>query len=191
MNKTICIFCLVLAFSIRIGLCQETMNPARFQQIVKRSGDTAPLVPELASVPFWTNAVVSNVMIYTSGKVFQEEMTQTAHTVDGKYLVFTAGSKFYHQIMNAVLAFDKKESTLKLYGLYGDGHGGDVVTEGEVVYDYTRKTYTITSSYGEGYKETTNGSYTEKADYSKTLVYKDGSLFLTREVWTRPAETIK
>ena len=162
------------------------MTPARFREIVGTPGDAVPLAPQLAAVPFWTNATVSNVMTYASGKVFQEEMAQTARTVGGKYVVFTVQSKFYNQQMNSVLAYDEKASVLKVYGLYGDGHGGDIVTEGTAVYNYAKKTYTITSSYGDGFKETTTGSYTDTEDSAKTMVFKDGVLFMTREVKTHP-----
>jgi hypothetical protein len=164
----------------------ETMTPARFREIVGTPGDAVPLVPQLAAVPFWTNAVVSNVMTYASGKVFREEMTQTARTVGGKYVVFTVQSKFYNQPMNSILAYDAKASTLKVYGLYGNGPGGDIVTEGTAVYEFAKKTYTIISSYGDGFKETTTGSYTDTEDSAKTVVYKEGVLFMTREVKTRP-----
>jgi hypothetical protein len=165
---------------------QETMTLARFREIVGTPGDAVPLMPQLAAVPFWTNAVVSNVMTYASGKVFREELTQTARTVGGKFVVFTVQSKFYNQPMNSILAYDEKASALKVYGLYGDNHAGDIVTEGTAAYDYTKKTYTSISSYGDGFKETTTGSYTDTEDSAKTVVYKDGVLFMTREVKTRP-----
>jgi hypothetical protein len=168
------------------SLSQETMTPARFLEIVGTPGDAVPLAPQLAAVPFWTNAVASNVMTYASGKVIREELTQTARTVGGKYVVFTVQSKFYNQPMNSILTYNAKASPLKVYGLYGDGHGGDIVTEGTAVYEFARKTYTITSSYGDGFKETTTGSYTDTEDSAKTVVYKDGVLFMTREVKTRP-----
>jgi hypothetical protein len=162
----------------------ETMTPARFQEIVSTPCDTVPLASELASVPFWTNAVVSNVMTYASGKVVREEMTQTACTVAGKYIVFSVQSRFYNRTMHAIATYDVKAAALKLYGFYSDEHGRDVVTEATIVYDYTKKTYTITSSYG-AFRETTTGSYTGTEDTAKTVVYKDGELFMTREVKTR------
>jgi hypothetical protein len=162
------------------------MTPAQFRGIVGAQGDEVPLAPRLASVPFWTHAIISNVMTYASGKVFREELTLSARTVGGKYVVFTVQSKFYHQPMNSILAYDEKVSALKVYGLYGNGHGDDIVTEGTAVYDYAKKTYTITSSYGEGFKETTTGSYTDTEDFAKTVVSKEGILFMTREVKTRP-----
>jgi len=168
------------------SLSQEPMTPARFREIVSTPGDAVPLAPQLAAVPFWTDAVVSNVMTYASGKVFREAMTQTARTVGGKYVVFTVQSKFYNQPMNSILAYDAKASALKVYGLYGDNHAGDIMTEGTAVYEFAKKTYTITSSYGDGFKEATTGSYTDTEDSAKTVVYKDGVLFMTREVKTRP-----
>jgi hypothetical protein len=172
------------------SLDEETMTPARFREIVGQPGDAVPLVPKLAAVPFWTNATISNVMTYASGKVLQEKLTQTARTVDGKYEVFTVQSKFYNHPMNAILTYDEKASALKVFGLFGDGYGGDVVTCGTAVYDYAKKTYTITSSYGDGFKETTTGSYTDKEDFAKTVVNKNGFLFMTREARTIPVTSV-
>ena len=172
------------------SLNQETMTPARFREIVGKPGDAVPLVPQLAAVPFWTNATISNVITYASGKVFREELTQTARTVGGKYEVFTMQSKFYNHPMNAILTYDEKSSALKVFGLFDDGYGGDIVTCGTAVYDYAKRTYTIASSYGDGFKETTTGSYTDKEDFAKTVVYKDGVLFMTREARTSPMASV-
>jgi hypothetical protein len=188
MKKLFYITCLSVMFSTSLASGQDALTPAQFREIVSAPGDAVPLVPRLAKVPFWTNVVASVVMTYPSGKVVKEEMTETAYTVRGKYVVFTAQSKFYHQPMNAILTFDAKTSALKVYGLFGDGHGGDIVTEGTEVYDYANKTYTITSSYWDGFKETTKGSYTDTEDIAKTLVYKNGTIFMTREVKTWPVK---
>jgi hypothetical protein len=180
------IVCLAFQLSVQGQTNQEAMTPELFRKIVATPGDSVPLAPQLAAAPFWTNAVVSNEMTYASGKIFTEEMTQTARTVRSKYVVFTVQSKYYNQPMSAILAYDEKASTLKVYGLYGNSHGGDIVTEGAIVYDYAKKTYTSTSSYGDGFKEITTGSYTDTEDVAKTVVYKDGVSSMTREVVTRP-----
>ena len=169
------------------GFGQEPMTPGRFRDIVNSPADAVPLVPQLAAVPFWTNAIVSNVMTYASGKVYREETPLTAHTVGGKYIVFTVQSKFYHQPMTSLLAFDEKASMLKSYGLYGDSHDANIVTEGTVVYNYAKQTYTISSSYGDGFKETTVGSYTDAEDTARTEVYRNGLFFMSHDVVTRPA----
>jgi hypothetical protein len=169
---------------------QEPMTPARFLEIASTPGDAVPLIAPLAAVPFWTNGVVTNVMTYASGKVFEEVMNGTAHTIGGKYVVFTAFSQFYKQPMQAILGYDAKASVLKTYGLYGNGHGSNIVTEATVVYDFGKKTYTITSSYGD-FKETTTGSYTDTEDVAKTVVFKNGTRFMTREVVTRPVPPAK
>ena len=88
--------------------------------------------------------------------------------------------------MNAILTFDEKAQFLKVYGLFSDGQGGDIVTCGTAVYDYAKKTYTISSSYGDGFSETTTGSYTDREDVARTVVYKNGFLFMTRVARTRP-----
>lgn len=166
-------------------LSQEAMTPARFREIASAPGDAVPLIAPLAAIPFWTNAVATNVMTYASGKVFTEVATATAHTVRGRYVVFKFYSHYYQRTMNAILGYDVKASAPKTYGLYGDGQGGDVVTEGLVTYDLKHKTYTITSAYGD-FKETTTGSYTDTEDVARTVVNKNGALFMTRTVVTRP-----
>ncbi|MEI7809755.1 MAG: hypothetical protein WCJ07_14855 [Verrucomicrobiota bacterium] len=186
MKKSLHIIGLALLFATSLGFGQEAMTPGRFRDIVNSPADAVPLVSQLAAVPLWTNAVVSNVMTYASGKVFSEEMTQTARTVGGRYVVFTVQSKFYNQPMNALLVFDEKTAALKTYGLYRDSHGDDMMTEGTVVYNYAKKTYTITSSFGAGFNETTTGSYTDTEDHANSKVYQSGALFMSREVVTRP-----
>ena len=168
-------------------LNQGPMTPERFREIAALPGDLAPLGPQLSSVPFWTNAVVSVVMKYASGRTSTEKVTQTAHTVSGKYIVYSINSEFYHRTINSIMAFDQKASALKVYGLYDDGHGGDALTEAVVTYDFEIKAYSATSTYGDGFKEVTTGSYTSFSDFSRTVVFKNGAMFMVREVTAMPA----
>ena len=161
------------------------MTPACFQEIVNLPADAVPLSEPLASMPRWPNFVSSNVMTYATGQVVQEEMKGTTRTVGGKYIVSAVQSRFYEQPMHSVVAYDAKAAAIKAYGLYGDGRGGHRVTEGLVAFDFAKKTYTVTSAY-DGFKKATAGRYTDTEDRSKTIVYRDGALFLTREVTTRP-----
>jgi hypothetical protein len=167
-------------------MSQNNMTPVRFKEIVALPGDAKPLLPKLAAVPVWTNAVVSVVLKYESGETFTEDVPQTAKTVGGKYIVFTAESKFYHQTMYSILTYDEKSSALKVYGLYGD-----MVTEGTVVYDYDKKTYTESSSYGDGFKEVTTGIILPAEHSDRTLVYRNGILFMTRETKCHPVDPPK
>jgi len=169
-----------------ITLSREVMTPALFKQIVQLPGDSTPLIAQLARIPVWTNATVSNVMTYASGKVFTEEMTQRTRTIRGKYIVATVHSKYYNQSMSSVLTFDEKASVLKVYSLFADGHGGDMLTEGKMSFDFSKKTYAVTSSYGDGFKETTTGVYADTEDTARTEVYQNGGLFMRREIVTRP-----
>ncbi|MGB7749173.1 MAG: hypothetical protein WBN75_18020 [Verrucomicrobiia bacterium] len=179
---------LVLLFSIAVGTSQEQLTPDKFREIVATPGDKVPLLPKLAAgSPLWTNATVNVVLKYQTGKVFKEDIKQTAKTIGGKYIVFTGQSQFYHQPMSSILTYDEKASALKVYGLYGDGHGSDVVTVSLIVYDYEKKIYAASSTYADGFKEITVGSYSETESSDRTLVYKDGVLFMTRETKTRPA----
>jgi len=174
---------LVSTVSLVAAQAPETMTPAQFQKIVSTPGDTVPLVPELASAPFWTNAVATNVMTYASGRVVRETLRITARTVGGKYIVYSFQSEFYHRMVHSMETYDGKTAALKSYGLYSDEHGRDVLTEGTIAYNFPHRTYTMTGSYGE-FRETTTGSYTDSEDTAKTLIYQNGELFMTREVKT-------
>lgn len=143
-----------------------------------------PLSEPLSSLPLWSKVVASNVVTYATGQVIAEEMQGSVHTVEGKYIVYSVDSQFYHQTLRSIAAYDAKASAIKVYCLYGDGQGGNRVTEGTLISDFAKKTYTITSRYDD-YQESTTGSYTDTEDVSKTLVYKSGGLFLTRELITR------
>lgn len=130
-------------------------------------------------------------MTYASGKVFTETMSQRTRTIEGKYVVCTVHSKFYNQPMNSILTYDAKASALKIYSLFGDGHGGNMLTEAVATFDFSKRTYTCTSAYGDGFKETTTGFYTDTEDTAKSVVRKNGALFMTRQVVTRPVTTLK
>ncbi len=172
--------------SLGTGLGQGITTPDQFNEIAAKPGDTLPLASELARVPFLTNATVPAELRYQTGRVFSEDAPGSARTVEGKYIIFTMPSQFYHRPMNTILTFDQQASALKVYSLYGDTHGGDMVIEATVVYDYARKIYATSSSYG-GFKEVTVGSYADSGSSDHTLVFKDGVLFLTREVHSMPA----
>lgn len=164
----------------------EPMTPGRFREIVAMPGDATPLVPPLAAIPFWPHSVVSNVMTYATGQVFSEVLTQSARPVSGRYVVFTVQSQFYDQPMTSLLTYDEAGAVLKEYGLFGDGHGSDLVTEGTVIYDYTRHSYTASAAYGDGFTETTQGAYFGDECLDQTRVYQHGVLFMTRKTWTHP-----
>jgi len=165
---------------------QEPMTPARFKEIASAPGDATPLVPKLAVLPRWTNATVSVVMKFASGKTVTEEVPQTTRTIGGRYLVFTGQSTFYHQTMHGILTYDEPASAYKIYGLYGDGHGGDLVIGGTIIYDPAKKIYAATSIYGDGFTEIGVGSYSATESSDRTLVYTNGVLFMTRETKSHP-----
>ena len=175
----------VLLTSMITVFAQDAMTPERFRSVVAAPGDNTPLISQLASVPFWTNAVVSNTMTYTSGKVLTEQMTLSAHTVGGKYVVFTMDSQVYHGPVNTILTLDEKSSSLKVYGLFPDEEGKDVLTESTVTYNFKKKTFSMNSTYLD-FKESVSGSYSDTQSTVKATAYKDGVLVMTRETITRP-----
>jgi len=157
------------------------MTPEHFKRLVAAPGDTNALRPELASLPFWRESRCSVTMRYQDGKVFREECVQTAKTVAGRYIVFSMESQYYKQTMNAIAGYDDKALAVRLWGLYGD-----TMTEATMVFDQEKKTSASTSSYVGGFMEISVGSYSDTEMSEHTLVYKDGVLFMTRDVKTRP-----
>lgn len=177
---------LVLVGLLSAARGQEVMTAARFREIAATPGDKVPLLPKLAAIPLWTNAEATVVMNYATGKVVQEELSPQARTVGGKYVVYSFESKFYHKPVNCILTYDETASALKNFGLYADGQADDVVVEGTWVYDYDRKVYAGTSTYGNGFQEITVGSYSATESSDKVMVYRNGVLFMTRYVKTHP-----
>lgn len=180
------LFCLMGFLLVSCDAPQSgNMTPARFHQIVNTPGDGKPVVGPMAASPFWTNATVHIVMTYASGTNFEEEMPVTGRLVGGKYFVGAMESKYYHQTMYSIVECDPEFPRVKIYSLFGDGHGGESVVDATAVYDLSARTYTTTSSYGD-FKETGSGHFTDTEDVSKTLIYKNGALFMTREIEARP-----
>src|SRR5215469_16532361 len=168
-----------------IAFSQEAMTLERFRQLAAAPGDTNALRPELGSLPFWKASKCSVTMKYQDGKTFKEECSQTARTIDGKYIVFSTESKFYKQTINSVAEYDDKASVIRLWGLYG----GALAKE-TLVFDPEKKINAATSTYGD-FMEISVGSSTPNGISDHALVYKDGILFMTRDVKTVPQESDK
>jgi hypothetical protein len=75
----------------------------------------------------------------------------------------------------------EKVSAFKNLAVYGN-----TIVGGTVVLDSEKKTYKTSSAYGDGFTEVGNGSYSDKESSERTLVYKNGALFMTREVKSKP-----
>jgi len=154
-----------------------------FTKIASSHGDDTPLLPQLAKAgPHWTNATVTVALKYQDGREFNEQITSIAKSVEGKYVVTAGESQFYHQKMTVISTFDEKASAYRTWTLIGN-----VVAEQTAVYDFDKKIYATSSSYGDGFAEVGVGSYSDATESSKTLVYKDGILFMTREVSVNPS----
>lgn len=139
-------------------------------------------MPELAKAsPHWTNAAVTIAMKYSNGKVFNEQVAATSRSIKGRYIVTTGESQFYHQKMTSISTFDEKASVYLTWSLFGS-----VVTEQTTAYDFDKKIYATSASYGDGFTEIDVGSYSDVADTSKVFVYKNRDLFMTREVTVTP-----
>ncbi len=163
---------------------RERLSVDDFTKIASSRGDDTPLLPQLAKAgPHRTNATVTVAMKYQDGRDFNEQIMTTSKSVKGKYIVTTGESQYYHQKMTVISTFDEKASAYRNWALIGN-----VVTEQTTVYDFDKKIYATSSSYGDGFVEVGVGSYSDAAESSKTLVYKDGILFMTREVKVIPSE---
>jgi hypothetical protein len=181
MKRILSISFLVLLLSSIVALSQEKMSAEKFKQIASTPGDNTPLTGKLATFQFWTNSEANVFLKYEDGRTFKENVTQAAKTINGKYIVFTTQSQFYKQPMNSMVTYDEKISAFKICAIYGD-----TVTEGTIVLDSEKKTYKTSSAYGDGFTEVGAGSYSDKENSERTLVYKNGALFMTREVKSKP-----
>ena len=176
--KTLLCICLI---SLVTGIVwsQEQMTPERFKKLVATPGDTNALRPELASLPFWRAARCSVTLKFQDGRVFKEEMAQTAKTIGGNYVVFSMDSQYYKQTMYSILAYDDKALAIKQWGLFGDG-----VTEETMIFDLDKRISASTSTYAGGFMEIAVGSFSKNEMSGRALAYKNGVLYLTREVKT-------
>jgi hypothetical protein len=181
--KTLLCLCLVF-LTTEIAWTQEPMTLEQFSKFVDAPGDTNALRPELASLPFWRNGTCSVTLKYQDGRIFKEECVQTAKTVGGKYIVFSTDSQYYKQRMYSIAGYDEKASAIRLWA-----HFGDTLTEATMIFDSDRKISASTASYAGGFMEISVGSHSEKEMSDHTLVFKDGVLFMTRDVLTRPIAT--
>jgi hypothetical protein len=181
-----CISACFLLLSLLSGVAwsEESLTPAQFKKIVATPGDTKPLRPELAALPFWRNAICSVTLKYEEGRLVKEDCLQTAKTVAGKYIVFTTDSQLYKQPMHCIVGYDQRASAIKQWGLYKD-----TVTEATMVFDPEKKVTASTSAYGGGFMELSITSASDNEMSGHARVYKNGVLFLTREVKTRPIKT--
>ena len=172
----------LLLFSVVVGFGQETMTIERFRDLVATPAANVRLVPKLADAgPVGTNATVNISLKYETGKVFTEEIAGTSKIISSNCVVFTVQSKYYKQPMSSLVMYDEKAQAIKNYGLYGE-----TVTEATAMYDYTKKIYATTSTYGDGFMEIGAGSYSDKESSDKTLVYQHGILVMTRETKSKP-----
>ena len=176
--KMLCI-CLIVLVSDSVW-SQEAMTPKRFRELAESPADTETLCPELASIPFWKDATCSITMKYQDGKVFKEDCVQTARTVSGKYIVISMESKFYKATMHTIVGYDQKAQAIRQWGLFGD-----TLTEATLVVDSEKKVMASASTYGDGFMEISAGCWSDSEESDHALVYKDGVLFMTRDVTTK------
>jgi hypothetical protein len=160
------------------------MTVKRFRKIVDAPADSVPLSAPLSLTPVWPHVVISNVMTYASGQVLQEEMKGGSHTVEGKYVVSAMNSQLYNQKFYYVTMYDAEEAVIKNYALTDNGKGRPMISESRVYPDFTNKTYIAKAVYGD-FIESTTGSYTDTNEICKSLIYKNGVLFLTRDLTIR------
>jgi hypothetical protein len=160
---------------------EESLSLAQFKKIVAAPGDTKPLRSELAALPFWRIAICSVTLKYEEGRLVKEDCPQTAKTVRGKYIVITTDSQLHKQPMHCIVGYDQRASAIKQWGLYKD-----TITEATMIFDPEKKITASTSTYGGGYMELSVTSASDNEMSGRGLVYKNGVLFLTRDVKTRP-----
>jgi hypothetical protein len=180
--KTSTCICLALLVS-HVARCEEKMTVERFKTLIAAPGDTNALRPELASLPFWTNATCGITLTYAAdGRTIKEECTQTAKTVEGRYIVFSTYSKDDKRTVYAVVEYDEAASAYRQWGV-----NGETLIGATMIFDHERRISASTASYSGGFMELSVGSRTPKQMFDRTSVYKDGALYMKREVRTLPA----
>jgi hypothetical protein len=182
MRTSACFLLLFLLSGLARG--EESLSLSQFKKIVATPGDTKPLRPELAALPFWRNAICSVTLTYEEGRLIKEDCLQTAKTVGGKYIVITTESQLHKEPSHCIVGYDQRASAIKQWGLYKD-----TVTEATMIFDTEKKLTASTSSYGGGFMEISISSASENEMSVHGRVFKNGVLFLTREVKTRPLKT--
>jgi hypothetical protein len=166
---------------IGTALCKEPMTPEQFRRLAATEGDSVPLRAELRPLPVWKASQCSITMSYQDGKVVKEECAQSSKTIQGQYIVFTVDSKVYKRPMSAIVGYDETASAIRTWALFGN-----TLIQSTMVFDPEKKISASTSTYPEGFMEISVGSHTEKESSERCLVYKNGVLFMTREMKSWP-----
>ncbi len=176
-----CFYVCILLTIFALARGADEMTAERFKQLVAAPADTNALRAELAPLPFWKNSKCSVNLKYQDGHTLKETCNQSAKTVSGKYIVFSTESKLYNQTIYSVAGYDEKASAIRVWALYGD-----TLIQSTMVFDTAKKISASTSSYDDFMELSVgNSSTNELSDHA--LVYKDGVLFMTRDIKTRPA----
>jgi len=158
----------------------DQMTVEKFREITSRPGDNVPLQSELAKVPWWTNTVANMVTTNfagdDSGKVSKTVSRGKARTVKGKYIVFYSDPESDRPARKSMLTYDERSSTYKTYGTFGTAPGYESLTEGTMVYDFTKKTYSETNTIEGSWKVISHGSYSTTQISATSCMYQDNHL---------------
>ena len=183
MKTTLLLRCSVLLLA-GIARGEDSMTLEKFNTLVATPGDTNALRPELSSFPLWTAARCTTVIKLPDGQVFTEESVATAKTIGGKYIVCSMGSQFSKEPLQSVIGYDEQASALKSWGIAGSS-----LAVGTIVLDPQRRITAFSGTHGD-VMQISVGTYSDTNSFSRTLVYKNGVLSLTRHVslWPMRAE---
>jgi tetratricopeptide (TPR) repeat protein len=163
------------------------MTLEKFREITSSAGDSVPLEPMLAKVPWWSNTVTScvatNFATDSNGQCSKLVLHRKARTVKGKYIVFSeAETNIPGQ--NALEAYDERSSAYRFYFTSGIGPLA-TITEGTTVYDFTNKTYSYTTTFDD-MKVIGNGSYSNAHESETSFTYSDNRLLVIDVQETEP-----
>jgi len=176
------IACSLLLLAVAGCKPHPSITPERFQQLVDAPGDDVPMLSFVTNgIPHWSNTVVSMTMTYASGKVVPVEFPVNSKTIGGRYIVYSVQLKDSVQEQHSILEADKTAGRFKVYFLRNNA-----LNSADVVYDLKAKTYSSKTTYGDGFVETTTGSYSDTENVSHTVVYKNGALVVTRDATNHP-----
>ena len=176
----------LLALLARTACSQEEITEKQFAELVAGAGDTKVLRPEIASLPHFTNANGTVVCIYADGNVIRDKCKQTAKTINGDYIVYRITSDSQKEPAYAVVGYDEKASTVRMWSLYNKA-----LVEGTIIVDAKRKILASSATFGGNLMQLTVQSFSDKEEFERSSIYKDGVLFMTQEVKIWPIASAK
>lgn len=179
--SSVCVISGILFFFVSAANLPAEMTLAKFRKIASSDGDAKAMRPELSKIPIWKESDAELKLNYADGRTILEKTRVTTKTVEGNYIVYSGYSTLYKTSMSSIIGYDEDASSITQWGVFGD-----VLVKAIIVRDDKNKTSASFSQYGDGYEEIATEHFSEAEITGHAKVFKDGVLFMTREIIARP-----